>query len=57
MKQNGVPGMPMTTKQPPQQSPPTRNTFTSTQAAVLSTMKNQHKPTTEGENEEKIMEA
>ena len=45
--------MPMTTKQPPQQSPPTHNTFISTQAATLSTMKNQHEPTTEGESEEK----
>ena len=57
MKQNGVPGMPMTTKQPPQQSPPTHNTFTSTQAAALSTMKNQNDPTREGESEEKTMEA
>ena len=40
-------------KQPPQQSPPTHNTFSSTQAATLSTMKNQHEPTTEGESEEK----
>jgi len=40
-----------------QQSPLTHNTFTSTQAATLSTMKNQHEPTTEGESEEKTMEA
>jgi len=45
--------MPTTTKQSPQQSPSTRNTFTSTQAATLSTMKYQHEPTTEGECEEK----
>jgi len=45
--------MPTTTKQPPQQSPPTPNTFTLTQAATLSTMKNQHKPITKGEREEK----
>ena len=40
-QQHCVPDVPSTTNQPSQQSPPTRNTFISTEAAPLSTMKNQ----------------
>jgi len=41
-QQHRILGVPLTTNQPPQQSPLTRNAFTSIEAAPLSTMKNQH---------------
>ena len=41
-QQQRILGVPPTTNQPTQQSPPTHNTFTSTEVTPLSTMKNQH---------------
>jgi len=38
----GIPSTTLQPNQPLQQSPPTRNTFTSTEVTPLSTMKNQH---------------